>query len=324
MAGDRQDMSALIKIKTTMKKSSVLKNGYKETRARFGALLYRISPVLFARYRFRVIKGGSLNLKYPKSFDEKLMWLMLYWQHPLKSQCADKYAMREYVRGHGLEHMLPELLGVYENSDEINFDALPERFCLKCTHGCGFNIICRNKNEMDVGEAKNNLDAWLKKDFSKVYGEIHYAPIKPRIVCEAYLGGRNGNLPDDYKVFCFHGKAYFTMVCTERKLNGYGAKYDYYDREWEHKLPYGKSGTDTGRMLPIPEAYDEMIKAAEILSKPFPFVRMDFYCIDGKAIIGEMTFTPAGCIDPGYTDAAQRSMGELIQLPEKYVNVSNA
>jgi hypothetical protein len=317
-------MSALMKIKTTMKKSSVVKNGYQEMRTWFRGLLYRISPVLLAQYRFGVIKGKYLNLESPQSFDEKLIWLMLYWQHPLKSQCADKYAMRAYVSGHGLEHMLPELLGVYENSGEINFDTLPERFCLKCTHGCGFNIICQNRTEMDAEEAKKKLDAWLKTDFSKAYGEIHYARIKPRIVCEAYLGGRNGNLPDDYKVFCFHGKAYFTMVCTERELNGYGAKYDYYDREWEHKLPYGKSGVETDRMLPIPEAHNEMIKAAEILSKPFPFVRMDFYCIDGKAIIGEMTFTPAGCIDPGYTDAAQRSMGELIKLPEKYVNVSNA
>jgi hypothetical protein len=248
------------------------------------------------------------------------MWLMLYWQHPLKSQCADKYAMRTYVSEHGLEHLLPELLGVYENSGEINFDTLPECFCLKCTHGCGFNIICKNKNEMDAGEAKKNLDAWLKADFSKAYGEIHYARIKPRILCEAYLGGRNGNLPDDYKVFCFHGKAHFTMVCTERKLNGYGATYEYYDREWGHKLPYSKSATHTDRMLPRPEAYDEMIHAADILSKPFPFVRMDFYCINGNAIIGEMTFTPAGCIDTGYTDAAQRSMGEWIKLPERLVD----
>jgi hypothetical protein len=173
---------------------------------------------------------------------------------------------------------------------------------------------------MDAGEAKKNLDAWLKADFSKAYGEIHYARIKPRILCEAYLGGRNGNLPDDYKVFCFHGKAHFTMVCTERKLNGYGATYEYYDREWGHKLPYSKSATHTDRMLPRPEAYDEMIHAADILSKPFPFVRMDFYCINGNAIIGEMTFTPAGCIDTGYTDAAQRSMGEWIKLPERLVD----
>ena len=313
-------MSALVKIKTTLKKSSVVKTGCKEMRIWFRGLLYRISPVLLAQYRFGVIKGKYLNLENPQSFDEKLMWLMLYWQHPLKSQCADKYDMRDYVKEHGLEHMLPELLGVYENSHQIDFDKLPKRFVLKCTHGCRFNIICRNKGELDVRKTKKLLDAWLRVDFSKVYGEIHYARIKPRIICEAYLDDGNGNLPVDYKVFCFHGKIYFTMTCSERKLNGYGATYDYYDREWEHKLPYSKSGTDTDRMLPKPEAYDEMIRAADILSKPFPFVRMDFYCINGNAIIGEMTFTPAGCIDTGYTDAAQRSMGEWIKLPEKLVD----
>jgi hypothetical protein len=86
------------------------------------------------------------------------MWLMLYWQHPLESQCADKYAMRTYVSAHGLEHMLPELLGVYENSREIDFDMLPERIVLKCTHGCGFNIICKSKNDLNVEGTRHTLD----------------------------------------------------------------------------------------------------------------------------------------------------------------------
>lgn len=317
-------MTALKKLINMLRKRGVLQNGDRGMHARIVGFLYGLSPILSAHYRYRLIVGRRLNLGNPQAFDEKLMWLMLYWQHPLKSQCADKYAMRTYVREHGLEHLLPDLLGVYERSSEIDFDALPEQFCLKCTHGCGFNIICREKSRLDVKEARQLLDGWLKEDFSKAYGEIHYASIKRRIICEAYLGDENGNLPDDYKVYCFHGKARFTMVCSERGLQGYGAKYEYYCRKWEHRLPYSKSPAKTDRMLPRPEAYDEMIRAAEILAKSFPFVRMDFYCTRGKAIIGEMTFTPAGCVDPGYTDEAQRIMGELIRLPEKYVNASNA
>jgi hypothetical protein len=256
------------------------------------------------------------DFKNPQTFDEKLLWLMLYWQHPLKTQCGDKYDMRSYVKEHGLERLLPELLGVYEHSSQIDFDVLPRQFVLKCTHGCGFNIVCKDKSDLNVEEIRRQLDAWMKVDFSKVYGELHYASMKPRIICERFLDDLAGDLPSDYKVYCFDGKARCTMACTERTLNG-RAKYDIYDREWKNKLPYSRTSLSADRNIDKPEAYDEIIEAAEKLSKPFPFVRMDFYSINGKALIGEMTFTPADCIDINYTDEGQQRLGEMLKLPEQ-------
>jgi hypothetical protein len=285
----------------------------------FIALLYSLSPVLLAKYRFLRILGRRLNLKDPQSFDEKLFWLMLYWRHPLKVKCTDKYTMRSYVKEHGLDHMLPKLLGVYENSSEINFDILPNRFILKCTHGCGFNIICTEKSELDIEKTICKLDAWMKVDFSKVYGEIHYALINPRIICECFLGDSEGNLPIDYKVYCFNGKAYCTNACLDRSSDGHQAIYYIYDREWKNKLPFDKTSLNSRRNIPKPANYDEMIAAAEKLSTPFPFVRIDFYSINGKAVIGEMTFSPSGCIDQDLTDIGQRILGELIKLPKKYL-----
>jgi hypothetical protein len=139
--------------------------------------------------------------------------------------------------------------------------------------------------------------------------------IRPRIICEGYLEDETGELPRDYKVHCFHGKAYFTTVCAGRRLDGEGAVYDHYDRQWENRLLYSKNGLPTCRAFPKPEAYEEMLAAAETLSMPFPYVRIDFYCIRGRAVLGEMTFTPAGCIDVGYTHKTQRVLGEMIKLP---------
>lgn len=302
------------KIKNALKKSKLIMNCYEWISRKFRACLYTLSPALLAKYSFLKVRGRLPNLKKPQSFDEKLQWLMLYWRHPLKTQCADKYAMRSYVEEHGLGHILPELLGVYEKSSEINFATLPERFVLKCTHGCGFNIICKSKNDLDWEDAKRKLDSWMKTDISKVCGEIHYAQMKPRIICECYLDDLSGGVPNDYKVYCFDGKAHCTMVCTERG-EGERAKFDIYDRMWGEKLPYSKSSLHADRSIPKPEAFEEIIDAAERLSKPFPFVRMDFYSIKGKTLIGEMTFTPNGCIDTGYTDLAQRELGKLIKLP---------
>lgn len=301
-------------IKSIVKKSRTATTCCRAISKWHEAFLYRLSPVLFAKHRYKKMIGRPLNLKTPETFDEKLLWLMLYWRHPLKTQCADKYAMRSYVQQHGWGHVLPELLGVYEHSSEIEFDALPERFVLKCTHGCGFNIICKDKAALDRVEAKHKLDAWMKVDMSKLAGEIHYASMKPRIICEPFFDDLAGELPCDYKVYCFDGKAHCTLVCQGRGSLSRTA-FDLYDRDWKTKLPYSKSSLLADRNVPKPEAYGEIITAAEALSKPFPFVRMDFYSIQDKAVLGEMTFTPAGCIDTGYTELAQRELGALIALP---------
>lgn len=240
---------------------------------------------------------------------------MLYWRHPLKSRCADKYAVRSYVEEHGLSHLLPELYGVYGQSKDIDFSILPDRFVLKCTHGCGFNILCRDKARLDVEDTKRKLNAWMNVEYDKLGGELHYGEIEPRIICEAFLEDRTGRPLTDYKVYCFDGKAHCTMACTDRDAKG--AKYDFYDREWKNKLAYSKSSLLANRDIPKPAAYEEIIQAAEVLSRPFPFVRMDFYSVNGKTVFGEMTFTPHGGIDTFMTDLAQDVMGKLLKLPEK-------
>jgi hypothetical protein len=105
------------------------------------------------------------------------------------------------------------------------------------------------------------------------------------------------------------------MACTDRTERG--ANYDFYDREWKNKLAYSKSSLLANRHIPKPDAYEEIINAAEKLSKPFPFVRVDFYSVNGKAVFGEMTFTPHGSIDTYMTDLAQDTMGDLLKLPDR-------
>ena len=286
-------------------------------RSWYTSLLSRLSPVLFAKHRYKQAVGRPLNLKSPETFDEKLLWLMLYWRHPLKTQCGDKYTMRSYVEQHGWADVLPDLLGVYEDSRDIDFDALPDKFVLKCTHGCGFNIICDDKSALDRREARRTLDVWMATDISRIAGEVHYASMKARIICEVFLDDLGGGLPCDYKVYCFGGKAHCTLVCQGRNTAEHHPTYDMYDREWKTKLPYSESSLLANRSVPKPDSYDEMIAAAEALSKPFPFVRMDFYNIQGEAVLGEMTFTPSGCIDVGITDLGQRELGALITLPPR-------
>ena len=302
-------------LKTILARCSVIKKTYRAANSAMMTIGYSLVPVLMARLRYRTAKGTWPDLKAPRTFDEKLLWLNFYWKQPLKARCGDKYTVRSYAAERGLGEYFPRLYGVYDRAADIDFDSLPAKFVLKCSHGCKFNIICRNKQDLDVKKVRKLLSRWLKTDYSRKYGELHYAAMEPRIICEEFLEEPGAELPSDYKVYCFRGKAHCTMSCTQRTLNGL-AKYAYYDRDWKNRLPYKKRDVDT-RQVPEPGAYQEMVRMAELLSEPFPFVRVDFYSINGRVLIGEMTFTPGGCVNPYATDQAEEVLGGLVRLPEK-------
>ncbi|WP_306591695.1 ATP-grasp fold amidoligase family protein [Geothrix sp. 21YS21S-4] len=265
-------------------------------------------------YRDRM--GKDLDLGAPRNFNEKLQWLKLYWRHPLVPVCADKARMKGYAADRGFPHLVPQTLGVYGDVRDIPWAELPDRFVLKCTHGCGFNILCPDKSRLDVAEAARKLRRWLKTDYSLVAAELHYAEIPPRILCEEYLTDGSGPRPIDYKVYCFGGKPHCILACADRGEAG-EARFDFYDAGWTARLPYCDPSISLGRDLPAPASLPEMLAACEALAQPFPFVRMDFYDIGGRARLGEMTFTPMGCAETGYTEQALDALGRLLELPAK-------
>ena len=160
--------------------------------------------------------GYPLNLENVSTFSEKMQWLRVYGNTPLHTKLADKYAAREYVKERIGDQYLVPLLGVYESPYDIDFSLLPSSFVVKCTHGCGYNVVVKDKSSMDVQAIKDQLQLWLKEDFSLLYGEIHYSAIKPRIVVEEYLENCENDI-FDYKYFCFNGQPQFIMYCCDRK-----------------------------------------------------------------------------------------------------------
>ena len=310
----------LYKLSYAWRKGRFLERCKRALGVRRNKLLYAISPVLLARVRFREARGRWPDFDNPKTFDEKLLWLMLFWREPLKTRCADKLGVRSYADEFGLGHLLPKLLGVYERSHDIDFDALPSAFALKATHGSGMNVICRDKSKLDIGAARRKLEAWLHSDYSTKQGEIFYREIIPRIICEPLLTAEDGSIPNDYKLYCYYGQVHCTLACTGRDpaedLDS-GVKYDFYNRDWTEKLAYSRSSLRAERRISKPASYEEMLAAAETLSKPFPFVRVDFYDVNGRAVLGELTFTPEAGVDVDNTQLAETILGKLIRLPPK-------
>lgn len=274
-------------------------------------LLSQISPVLATKLLHRRRTGEFPNLDNPTKFNDKLQWLKLYWKNPLVSRCADKYEMYNYVREYGDPTVLNKLLAVYNSVDEIEWELLPNKFALKCTHGCGYNIVTKNKSELDKDQALKKLSRWMNEKFGKKALQFHYDEIEPKIILEEYIENEAGLLPIDYKIYCFNGEPKLVLVCSERENK---LKLDFFDLDW-NRLNIGHKKDESSNLITKPTCFDDMIKHARTLSKPFPFVRVDFYDKDGAAILGELTFTPAANMANYYNDYGQQYLGSLLTLP---------
>lgn len=268
------------------------------------------SPEFISSIYFKYILEYKLNLKNPQTFNEKIQWLKLYnWPNNKKAiDCSDKYKVREYIKSQGYSETLNKLYGVWNNADDIDFDKLPEKFVLKCTHGCGYNIVCDNKNDLNIKHTKQQLNKWLKEDFGKFNAEPHYSKIKPQIICEKYL---SENLTD-YKFFCFNSKVEFMYIATGFG-KGINEKITFFDKNG-NKPDYCRADYDEYKEAKIPKNFKAMITMSERLSKEFPFVRVDWYEVDGKVYFGEMTFTPCGGLMKISPQKYDLALGEKLKI----------
>lgn len=264
-----------------------------------------------------------LNLKSPVRYSEKVQWYKLYYRDNLMKICCDKADVRSYVKECGMENILNECYGVYSSAKEIDFDCLPESFVIKDTMGGGGDsvILVDNKNDVDIQKLHNVITSWVQSPVEKknVGREWVYDGKKHRIIIEKLLkADDSGDLPD-YKFFCFNGEVFCSYMMKNYTKNHSKGIMGFFDRDF-NLLPVWRADFAPMKEQPVkPKNYDEMVKMAEILSKPFPHVRVDFYNIDGKIIFGELTFFTAS----GYTqfepDEFDVAMGKQFVLPPKSV-----
>jgi len=274
-----------------------------------------INPFWNDAVRYYRITGKKMDWQHPQDISQKLLWLNRYHQPQLKADCADKYRMKEYVRSCGLEEINVPLLGVWDDPCKIDFDALPDQFVLKTNNGCGTNIICKDKLQINEEEAKRKLHDWLQIDFGKLFNELHYLKIEPCVFAEKYLP-TDGLYQTDYKFQCINGEPYCILICADRDASGHAQLFSY-NLQWERVTLLNGEEHTLGREFARPANLTKMIDAARILAKPFPYVRVDFYEVAGKLYIGELTFTPYGNIMTYYKDEVLEDMGRQLILPEK-------
>ena len=257
-----------------------------------------------------------LDLKDPKTYNAKLQWLKLYDRNPSYTQMVDKYEVKAYVAEKiGEEYVIPTL-GVWDDVEDIDFDSLPERFVLKCTHDSGGLVICKDKSHLNIAQAKKKLSKSLKNNFYYIGREWPYKAVKPRIIAESYMEDAQTGELRDYKFYCFGGEPKVMLLASDRQTEGEESKFDFYNMEFEH-LDFRRGHPNSGKPVKKPETFDAMRKLAEQLSQGMPHVRVDLYEVNGKNYFGELTFYPGNGMTRFEPEAWDYKMGQWIELPQK-------
>ena len=286
-----------------------------------GILLF--APCVFAmdapNYDVDSVTNTSDTLFTEQTFNEKIHWLNLNYQNELITKCCDKYEMKIYIKEKiGSKYAVP-VLKVFNSANEINFDELPNKFAIKVNWGDGaeFSELVTDKKNVDINKIKfkmnNAIQPWNNLYYSHFFWG--YKNVKPKIFVEQYLEHDGSDL-NDYKVHCFNGEPKLILVCEER--SNQRMKKTFLDTNW-NILPCRRDDGDVNPDVKKPNNLDEMLKIAKILSKPFPFVRVDFYNVNNQLYIGEMTFHPGCGFESFIPESYNRIFGDMIVLPNKTI-----
>lgn len=273
-------------------------------------LLNWLPDRIYLKLAYRGMIGKKLNLDNPVTYNEKLQWLKINDRNPEYSMQVDKYEVQQHIRETiGGQYLIP-LLGLYNSVEEIDWDSLPDRFVLKCTHGSGTNIICADKEKLDMEEAKAKLNRWMKRSWYWFGREWPYKNIKPRIICQEFISD-TGKTPDDYKVLCFNGKAKFIEVHMDRFSDH---RQDLYDEEW-NKVSIIQGMMPSEFVYGKPACFHEMMRLSEKLAADMYHVRIDWFVVNDRLYFGEITFYDGAGFYAFDNEEDDRMMGSLIHLP---------
>lgn len=278
---------------------------------------------MYLKWKFKLIMGYKLDLDNPQTFNEKLQWLKLYDRNPEYTKMVDKYEVREYIKEKlGGEYLIP-LLGVYDNFDDIDFSNLPNQFVIKCNHDSGGLVISKDKGNLNIEETRKKINRSLKKNYYYAGREWPYKNVKPRIIIEEYMEDKIDKELIDYKLYAFNGKVDYVMACFDR-FNG-GPKFIYFDKNWNIKKSFSNDGMKYGDSIKLrkPKNLDKMFEFASLLSKNIPFVRVDFYEVNGKLYFGELTFFPSSGFDDTRTNDVKEYLNNELGVDYENVRICN-
>ena len=269
----------------------------------YNPLVKLIPDKAFLRLHYLISCKKMLNLRHPTGFNEKLQWLKLNDRKPVYTQMVDKIEAKKLVAGKLGDDFIIPTLGVWDRVDEIDFDSLPDRFVIKCSHDSGGLVICRDKSRFDRESAKRKINESLNRNYYWLGREWPYRNVKPRILAEQFMSevdlskGFEGSSTvelglTDYKFYCFNGEPRFLYV--SKGLEDHStALMSFVSMDWELTEFQRSDFASFGSLPEKPATFEQMKSIAGVLSEGIPFVRVDLYEIAGRVYFSEMSFTPS-------------------------------
>lgn len=285
----------------------------RELRLQLIKLLSFVPSAPYLKMVYRIKTGEKLHLKNPVGFNEKLNWLKLNHIHPEYTQLVDKLAVRDYIREKIGEDYLFPLLGSWNSFDDIDFDALPDKFVLKCNHDSGSVKLITDKSKMDKAALKAFFERRLAMNAYCLGREYPYKDVPPKMMAEAFMEAPNGGGINDYKFFCFQGKPKLLFVATDRATD---VRFDFFDMDFQH-LDIVNIHEQSGKEIQKPSCFEEMKSLAETLSQGMEFVRIDLYEIGGRVYFGEFTFFHGGGFYLFHPAHWEKDLGDLLPLEQQ-------
>ena len=281
-----------------------------EFRLQLIKLLSFVPSAPYLKMVYRIKTGEKLHLKNPVGFNEKLNWLKLNHIHPEYTQLVDKLAVRDYIREKIGEDYLFPLLGSWNSFDDIDFDALPDKFVLKCNHDSGSVKLITDKSKMDKAALKAFFERRLAMNAYCLGREYPYKDVPPKMMAEAFMEAPDGGGITDDKFLCFHGEPNLLFVATDRATD---VRFDFFDMDFQH-LDIVNIHEQSGKEIQKPSCFEEMKSLAETLSQGMEFVRIDLYEIGGRVYFGEFTFFHGGGFYLFYPAHWEKDLGDLLPL----------
>lgn len=278
----------------------------------------RISMLLpdsiYLRIKYKLLTAQTLHLSKPVTFNEKIQWLKIHDRKPLYCKLVDKLTVKSIMSDWIGERYVIPVIGCWDSDEDIDFDRLPEKFVLKTTHDSGGVIICKDKHELDINEAKKRLKFFLKRNYFWHGREWPYKELQPRIIAEPYLIDESGYELKDYKVFCFSGVPRYIQVDYDRFTDHHR---NFYDTNWEYVPFTTLYPTNPERRIEKPKQLEELLTICKIITdkmeKP-PLVRLDFYIIHDKIYFGEVTFHHGSGTEKFTPESYNVKLGNMIDI----------
>ncbi len=282
----------------------------------FERLSHVIPDKLYLKLIYLIRMGKKLNIDEPHTLNEKLQWIKLYDRNGKYTGMVDKYEMKSYVAGilGTGEYTIPTY-GVWDRYEDIDFETLPSQFVLKCTHNSGCFVVCKDKTLFDHKEAKKKLESGLKRNYFWGNREWPYKNVRPRILAEKYEASVGNDDSYEYKMTCFNGRTVFGTICkgpAHVKLNQ--RSNDFYDRDFKFLQFEVFNKNSQTPISEKPEFWDELVDISDKLSEETKYLRVDFYVINGKPIVGELTFFTWGGFIKFYPEEWDEKFGKMLAL----------